>query len=103
MFPQYKGENWQTDLAFPANVLEHPNLNVILRGKEFLVHNLHTMTEAFKTQLFLFSKQVKEIYTFPYSTKVHVTSSTVDKYSNILSNFVGDLTISRKWKMKFNC
>jgi hypothetical protein len=39
MFPQLNNKNWKTDLAFLLAMLEHlNNLNVILQGKDLLVH-----------------------------------------------------------------
>jgi len=41
-------------------MLEHvSNLNVILQGRDLLVHELHTVVQDFKTKPFWFLKQVK--------------------------------------------
>jgi hypothetical protein len=67
-------------------MLEHlNNLNVILQGKHILVPEVYTAIRAFKTKLFLFTKQVKE-YNFthlPTLQRINVRSSAANAYSNI--------------------
>jgi hypothetical protein len=88
MLPQLNGKNWKTDLVFMVKyVRTSSNLGVILQGKDFLVHELYTSVQAFKTKWFLFSKQVKENKFTYFLTlqRIYVSYNVANKYSNILS------------------
>jgi hypothetical protein len=49
MSSQVKDKNWRTDLAFPDDIMCNlNNFNIILQGKESLIHEPYATVKAFK-------------------------------------------------------